>query len=151
MIIREAKFTDIDEIKILIESFHLEAKLQLEGLNLNLDNFEILLAQLMKLPEALILVCEKDKKIVGTVAGVIAPWIGDTSQKILQEIWWYVDSKERGVGGELLKTFEKIGKQKDIDFVLMVTLDSQHEDKLIRYYTKQGYQHLEHHFIKRIV
>lgn len=150
MIIREAKSTDIEGIKVLGESFYNEANFSSKGLSLNLDSFAAFLRQVIDHPDVVILVCEKDEELVGTVAGAITPWILDTSQSILQEIWWYVDPKERGVGGRLLKRFEEIGRQKDVTFVLMVTLDSKHEDKLINYYERQGYQHLEHHFIKRM-
>ena len=149
--IRKATIKDVEGIIILGEKFYNEAEFHKKGLGLKSDTFGTLVTQLLELPVALILVAEKNNKIVGTIGGVISPWLLDTDQKILQELWWYVDEEHRGIGHRLILKFEEEGIKLGANFLLMVTLDSQHENKLINYYIKMGYEHLEHHFIKKVL
>ena len=148
--IRPAKYTDIENISAIGEMFYNEAKFSSKGLNIDLDSFKALLFQLINNSESIVLVCEIDGKIVGTIAGAIAPWILDTKQKILQELWWFVDPNYRGFGHKLLEAFEIEAKNLGVSFILMITLDSNYENKLIKYYKRNNYKHLEHHFIKRL-
>ena len=149
--IRKATIKDIKGIESLGEKFYNEAEFSKKGLGLDVSTFGILVTQLLDYPSVLILVVEKDNKIIGTIGGVISPWLLDTNQKILQELWWYIDPEYRGIGHRLIVKFEKEAVKLGANFVLMVTLDSKHEDKLITYYNKMGYNHLEHHFIKKVL
>ena len=99
-----------------------------------------------------LLIIEDDEGIFGSIGGIKAPWMMDNSQMMLMETWWWIneDKQNHWAGALLIKAFIERAKILNIDFVIMVTLDGNKEEKLKETYHKLGFEHLEHHFIKKV-
>ena len=150
--IRYAKLEDIREIKRLGRMFFKYSKVGTKGLKWNGVLFEkYLMALINQEVKSIILVSEGKNKLKGSIAGILYPWMCDLNQLILIETWWYVDPKYWNTltGGNLIREFEKQGKMKGADLIIMISM-KMNEFKLRKFYENIGYKPLEYHFIKEL-
>lgn len=146
--IREADINDISYILERGPSFFEHAGFKDKGLIFDEDSTYKTLQFLITDENGIVLVHE-DKNINGFIYGMLSPFPLNYNQTILTEFAWWVDPAARKMTGlKLLKEFERIGKEKGADLMIMVTSDSFQEEKLKKFYKKKGFKHLEHHYIK---
>ena len=90
-----------------------------------------------------------DDKAVGMLAGkeVTTPLSKD---KYWHEVVWYVDKLYRKYGVWMLKQVTQLLKQDGYVGMVMVCMHNSMTDKLSKFYTRQGFQAMETHFIKAI-
>lgn len=64
------------------------------------------------------LVAERDGKLIGFIAGIVAPHVFNPSIRMLTELWWWVDKAARGsrAGLMLLNAFVEWGR-KNADWI----------------------------------
>ncbi len=135
------------------EAFYNETTLKDKGLDA--DTFSLLETIKFLVTSGhglLILAVDEGGVVVGTIAGVISPWLLCKEQSVCQEAWWYVAKDHRGKGVEhwLLEQFESTAKAAGAQFCIMGTHDNPRERVLLRYYARNGYTSLEHLLIKKV-
>jgi len=159
VIIREATVNDIEDIDAMAPVFFEYAQLDKKGLSYDSFTFRQLLASFIKEDYGIVLVAELKEsatqtvdKLIGSIAGVISPWMMDHRQKVLMETWWWVFPEYWSLwaGLDLVMAFEEAARKKEVDLLIMVTLDGPKEETLKTYYRHFDMKHLEHHYIKRL-
>lgn len=116
-----AKYTDVDKLKILIETFLEEDR------------------------SKSIILLHSDK---GMLAAIVTPFLFGNI-KLSTEVGWWVEPEARGlkIGKELLDAYEYWAKQVGCSLVTMSSLD----DSVGKYYEMNGYTLYERAYIKEIV
>jgi len=152
MIIREAHAGDVPELSAMGLRFYRAGKFSEKKLDFNTQSLCEFLFFLITAEVGLLLVAEKDGKIIGSIAGIIAPWMLSFQQSTITETWWWVDPEYRTTmaGVKLLREFENKARGLGVSFCMMGTHDVYTEDKLQRFYRKLKYKHLEHKYIKEL-
>lgn len=69
---------------------------------------------------------------------------------IFQEVIWYVDPDHRKYGGELLRQVQKILKSEGVSSMIMVALENSMSSALDRFYTRNGYEKMETHYMRTL-
>ena len=95
------------------------------------------------------LVMEQDGELIGVLGGCITAGMVSTD-KVFQELIWFISKKHRASGFKLLKALEKKCKEWGVKQILMVCLNNKHYEGLNNFYQRVGYQLLESHFIKEL-
>ena len=108
MIVRKATLLDISAIILLLQMMHKETEIESSKINSAkmLDKINILLHS------GVVLVAEKDNKIVGTIGGQVSQdWWSD--ENYIADAWYYVakDYRKSIIGKKLLQDFIKIAKE----------------------------------------
>ena len=149
--IREATIEDIPELTKMANDFHKYA-IEDKGLKFLPTDFVRYCIFLMESPAATIIVLSKDEMIVGGIAGLVFPWFMDFSQLIVTEQWWWVDPDHRKgrVAFDLLDSLSSWGKGLGATQINMISIGSDREETIKKYYGRKGFTYLETHFIKEI-
>jgi GNAT superfamily N-acetyltransferase len=131
--------------------FHSCSKLGEHGLNLDEPSLARFMRFLMAGENGLVLVAEQNGELLGSVAGLLAPWWADHRQLTVTEQWWWVSRKARGgnVHRDLLRALEAWAVSRGAAFVFMIALQNGREKALARLYSRFGYAPLETHYAKR--
>lgn len=147
MIIRQATLDDKEEIIHLIGEFFEES---LSEYKLTLDSETIGKTTIDFICNKIVIVAEKDKKIIGVIGGLISPSIFDSNQLFAQEFIWYVSKNEResSIGIRLLKAFEEECKRQKANLISMIRMNNLYADTLDRFYKMRHYKLMENHYIK---
>jgi RimJ/RimL family protein N-acetyltransferase len=149
--IREMTIEDVPRIAEMAKSFH-EYAIADKGLGFSPSDFTRYSVFLMKSPAANILIADVDGVAVGTIAGIITPWFMNFSQLILTELWWWVDPEHRKgkIAFELLDALTEWGKYCGVSKLIMVSIGSDREEIVKRYYKRKGFIYMETQFVKEI-
>lgn len=151
-VVRPATINDIPLLVQMAGRFH-KAVLADKGLGYNPSDFVRHCVSMMELPMTVVLVADTETaKVVGCIAGIISPWFMYPSQVVLLEQWWWVDPEHRGgrIALDLEEEFIKWGKDNGANRIIMISIGSEKEETVKRYYRRKGYKYLEMHFIKEI-
>lgn len=89
----------------------------------------------------------KEGKAVGIIGGNVIKQIAN-SEKLFQEVIWYVDENHRGGGLNLLKHLEAWCAMEDIDQLIMAYMHNSMGHKMIELYERMGYAPMETHYIR---
>ena len=135
MIIRRATLLDVSAIIFLLQMMHKETEIETPKINTAkmLDRINMLLHK------GVVLVAEKDKLIVGTIAGQVSQdwW---TDEQHLADAWYYVakDYRKSIIGKKLLQDFIKIAKEAKVKLRLghIFSGDIKRKDK---FYERMGF------------
>jgi|TARA_Y100000114_G_scaffold128103_1_gene125024 L-amino acid N-acyltransferase YncA len=135
MIIRRATLLDVSAIIFLLQMMHKETEIETPKINTAkmLDRINMLLHK------GVVLVAEKDKLIVGTIAGQVSQdwW---TDEQHLADTWYYVrkDYRKSIIGKKLLQDFIKIAKEAKVKLRLghIFSGDIKRKDK---FYERMGF------------
>ena len=149
--IREITIDDMPRLAEMGRDFYKYAIAD-KGLEFSPSDFIRYSTFLMESPIANILMLEVEGKVVGTIAGIISPWFMDFSQSILSEQWWWVDPEHRKgkIAFELLDALTEWGKYCGASKLIMVSIGSDREETVKRYYKRKGFIYIEIQFIKEI-
>ena len=135
MIIRRATLLDVSAIIFLLQMMHKETEIETPKINTAkmLDRINMLLHK------GAVLVAEKAKLIVGTIAGQVSQdwW---TDEQHLADTWYYVrkDYRKSIIGKKLLQDFIKIAKEAKVKLRLghIFSGDIKRKDK---FYERMGF------------
>jgi len=152
VIIRQANKQDMNHLLAMGLHFFREGKFTEKGLTFFPPDFERFLVFLIESRNAIFLIAEEENSPIGSIAGVFSPWMLDYAKVTLTELWWWIEPEHRGnrVAFQLLKEYERTAKENNITHVIMGTHDNVNEGRLQSFYSRYGYKHLEHHYIKEI-
>lgn len=102
--------------------------------------------------QELLIVAERDGKVIGFAAGCYSPLMGDNSILAGTEMAWWIDPLHRnsrdGIG--LLKGLESKAKKVGCKYWNMVSLESSMPQEIQKIYHRMGYLHTESSFMKRL-
>lgn len=96
----------------------------------------------------LLAVVDVDGKVVGFIAGVVSPLLGNRNALIAAELAYYVEPEYRGRGVRLLSFYERLVKAKGIKYNSMMSLQSSKPEAANEIYRRFGYHHTETTFLK---
>ena len=144
MTFRKAKISDIGLIVPMFVSF-IETNMKSMIINFDIDVATQAMINLIHLH--LVVVMEIDGKVFGGIGGlIITP--STSSEKIFQELFFYVHPDHRDKTLLLLKATEGICKQHEVK---RIVIGSFGESKALdRWYRMKGYRLLETHFTKEV-
>ena len=159
--IRFAKEEDIPQITDIGRQFYSFANFESFRLGFDEESVRNLCLALMKKDplNGCVIVADKDEqRIVGTIAGIIAPFFLNHSQMIVTEHWWWVEKDFRGksFGGKglqkhLLDALEWWARKHNASALGMVALGGVEKERALkRYYGRLGFRHIEAQFIKEL-
>lgn len=148
--IRPATLDDIPAIAEMGERFHTEAGWG-DIADYNIDDCAKSLAQMIETELGIVLVAEKEGRIVGIAGGLIFPLYFNHAHKSGQELFLYVEPGLRdGVGGKLLSALECEARRVGGKSWAMIALDKVNPEATGRLYRRHGYRAAEHSWIRRL-
>lgn len=147
--IRQAKIEDSNSIKKLILEFY-EESLKEYKLSFEDNTLDELIKTFTE--QYIILVVEKENKIIGIIAGIVTNSLFDKYQKLGQEIIWYITKEERKgtTAIRLLEKFEEECKRRGANIIVMIHMANLNADVLDKLYKMRGFKLAESHYFKEV-
>lgn len=151
MIIREVVKADFPQVLELIHEFQRES---LDSYKLFCDDAKAMKVIESTYDNALAMEDTDHPSVAGKIVGVIAGIIGESvvsTDKVMQELLWFISKDYRGYGAELLERFEKLSKDRGCKQIVMVHMGNLHRRAFERFYTRRNYELLELQYIKCLI
>lgn len=152
IVIRSAQIEDIPKLIKMAESFFAYGDLNKHGITIDKDSIKNCIEIMISGDKSfVILSAEYNGEIIGTISGVISPWITNVNNKILIEQWWWIEKqyRKKKIDQYFLESFENIGKNNNCVAVIMVSINNTRKG-FERYYKIKGYELLEYNYIKEL-
>ena len=92
----------------------------------------------LALNNGIVLIAERDDKVVGIIAGRIID--GAPMGKFFEEIRWYVDPGNRGIGVLLFKRMIEACEEEGCEGIAMAAYCNEHLDNVDRFYKRTGFR-----------
>ena len=149
--IREAILSDIPRIVEMSVGFYNTA-VKDKGLGFSPIDLYKYTESLIRNEIGGVFVLEIDDKLVGSIAGIITPWFMDFSTRLVMEQWWWVEPSYRGNEQSvlLIDALIKWGRSRRANKIMMVSIGSDKEKAVQRYYRRLGFKYVETQYIKEI-
>lgn len=99
-----------------------------------------------------VFVMEEDGEVVGTVAGVVYPFLFNQGKLVAQELFWWIDPEHRkGLAGRNLhKHLEDWARECGATAIFMIAIENDCAQKVEKIYNRYGYEKTEHTFMKEL-
>ena len=146
--VRLATTDDIPSLLDLFDRFHAYAGAD-KGLPYDRESMADYVTIMLHVTTSAIFVIEEGGKIVGSICGLLHPWYGDMRVRMVMENWFWVDPGSNRAR-ELEDAITCWAKENGASRLIMVSIASEREEAVKRYYRMRGYSYLESHFIKEI-
>lgn len=98
---------------------------------------------------AVLLVVEKDERLVGMAGALIYPFYFNQGHLTSQEMFWWVDEAHRGIGSQLFDALEENIRRRGAMSLSMIALDRLSPDRVGSFYERRGFRPSERMFIRR--
>lgn len=149
--IREANLEDIGQLIELAKIWYSESGTEFNNIGFGFD-FRVLEKSSLEFigsKDFIFLVADEDGDILGSIGAIIfiSPFSG---KKTLQEVFWYVHPHYRGHGLKLKNALETKGKGIGCQLVIFSTIIKLNEQKLMKFYIRDGFKYLETNLIKEL-
>lgn len=147
MLIREAVEQDYKDLVAIGHKFF---RFNAYRNNSEIDEESLLKTFAILNTDHVLLVVEKDGKVVGTAGAFIAPVYWNYAHLQGVEAFWWVDPEHRasGIGTRLRQTLETLGKVKGVRFWNMIALKESMHDQVCAQYDRAGMRHVETVYMK---
>lgn len=148
MIIREANKFDVNEIIEMLKLFRNQAPIEEITQCNNIEYISQVIHHIL-IGRGVLLVAEKENKLVGMIIGYIHNSVWDPEMLILNELAFYVKPEYRGTsaGYRLLKKYNETVKQlKDMGRIKLYTLSKMVNSPDLDY-GRFGYKKVEEHWV----
>lgn len=146
--IRKAELSDIPRIAEMGEKFFAEAGW--DEFEFIREDCEVSLEGMVANPLTILLVIEDEGKVVGMAGGVLGPLYFNSTRKMGEELFFYVEPSHRGNGGDLLLALEQTAKARGCIAWNMKALSKVRPEATGRLYERRGYRQSEITYIKRL-
>lgn len=142
--IRPATFNDIPIILSWSHKFVQEIPHPIEA---DEPSIEDTLSQLIESDDGCLIVSRDGQSAIG---GMIFPYHFNKAHLAAQELFWWVDEKDRknGLGKKLLKGFSDWAAEKGATTLHMIALSNASHDHVENLYKKHGFDRLETTYVK---
>ncbi len=97
------------------------------------------------------LVLEVDGAVVGFIAGLAMPLLGNRHVLQVTELAYWIQPDHRGHGVQLLQAFQDAARERGAKYLNMISLESSMPDVVRRLYESQGFEHSETVFTKQLI
>lgn len=144
MIIRRPEYGDIKQITDLISHFFKQ-----DGVDFKFDRKQCEQFVRASIDDKIAFVADKDKKIIGIIAGQVMVPPG-SDDKVFHELVWFVLPEYRRYGIKLFNRIEQFCQTNDIKHMIFIHIINSVSEKVERFYQKKGFKLLEQHYIKTI-
>jgi len=149
--IRKATEEDLPDLIVIGWEFSKYSGAGSFGLGFDLPLFSDFMKILISRQDCIVLVAiGEDSKVLGTIGGILEPWLANPGQRVAAELWWWVDKDVRGSGisQNLISEFEAWAKEKEAAALRMHSLANKRQADLDRFYLKHGFSPVDHVFMK---
>ncbi len=142
MIVRDATIEDVKALEEMAKKFYEYSEFEKIGLKYDRETVENLMTGLIH--SGVLIVLEEDSIILGMIGGGDGPWMADKSQKVLMELFFYIDERARGKSAHrlLMNAFIKKGRVRGDQFVTVGTIPKR-EKAIQRMFSGFGFKHIE--------
>lgn len=148
--IRDARHEDIPAIVAMGARFFAEAEWS-DVTEWDDDSVSVTLANLIEGEGGILLVAEKDGRLVGMTGGLVHPAYFNIHHLTGQELfWWVAPEWRKGIGAEMFHRLEHEAKMRGAQSWSMIALDRVRPKAMDRVYKVSGYRCSEHSYIKRL-
>jgi hypothetical protein len=146
--IRDAELKDVPGLVRCARNFFKYAKYEEFGMPLDDESFVDMVCEYINSSNCKCLVTEKDGKVVGSVCGVITPWVFNRNIPFAYEAFYWMESEHRGrVSIKMLSEYEDWVQQYGAVSV-MIQPETNLTEKVGKLYEKRGYKPLEHFWVR---
>lgn len=118
-------------------------------LEFDADSFAAAMRQVME--DDLLLVAERDGRVIGSGAMVLAPAFHNAAETFGQELYWYVLPGERdGAGQALLTALVSAAKGRGARLISLACTTGMRDAALSRLYRSRGYVETHRAYLRRV-
>lgn len=142
MIVRDATIDDVKALEEMSQKFYEYSEFEKMGLKYDRETIENLMIGLLH--SGVLIILEEDSIILGMIGGGDGPWMADKSQKVLMELFFYIDKKARGKSAHrlLMNGFIEKARNRGDQFVSVGTIPKR-EKAIQRIFSGFGFKHIE--------
>ena len=146
--IRKANIIDIKDIMDLIAEFYEEG---LKECGLKFTDYALNKTTEHFITNGIVIVVEDNDSLVGIIGGIIVPSIFDSTEKIAQEMMWFIkkDYRKGELAKDLLQRFEKEARDLGANHIAVAAMGNMRNEVLDRFYRHNGYTLMETQYIKK--
>jgi GNAT superfamily N-acetyltransferase len=144
MIIRRPGYDDIKQITDLISEFFKQ-----DGVDFKFNRKQCEQFVRTSVDDKISFVADKDKKIIGIIAGQVMVPPG-SDDKVFHELVWFVLPEYRRYSIKLFNSIIQFCRINDIKYMIFNHITNSVGEKVERFYQKKGFKLLEQHYIKTI-
>lgn len=147
MIVRKMTKDDITELISLFVVFHMET---LKIYNVSMDSKTVEENIVNYIENHISFVLEEEKKIVGFIFGVVAPFPLNDNVLMFIESAWFVKKEHRAHSIKLLDRVEQYCKDNKITRMIVGNTEMGNCERFKKFYERKGFKLFEQHFVKEI-
>jgi len=146
--IRKANIIDIKDILELISEFYEEG---LKECGLNFTDYSLYRTAEKFITNGIVIVVEDNESLVGIIGGAIIPSIFDETEKIAQEMMWFIkkDYRKGELAKDLLNRFEQEARNLGANHIAVAAMGNMRNEVLDRFYRHNGYTLMETQYIRK--
>lgn len=146
--IRKANIIDTKDILELISEFYEEG---LKECGLKFTDYSLNKTAEHFINNGIVIVVEDNDNLVGIIGGIIVPSIFDETEKIAQEMMWFIkkDYRKGELAKDLLNRFEQEARNLGANHIAVAAMGNMRNEVLDRFYRHNGYTLMETQYIRK--
>ena len=146
--IRKANIIDTKDIMDLIAEFYEEG---LKECGLKFTDYSLYKTAEKFINNGIVIVVEDNETLVGIIGGIVIPSIFDETEKIAQEMMWFIkkDYRKGELAKDLLQRFEKEARDLGANHIAVAAMGNMRNEVLDRFYRHNGYTLMETQYIRK--
>ena len=146
--IRKANIIDTKDILDLISEFYEEG---LKEYGLNFTDYSLYRTAEKFITNGIVIVVEDNESLVGIIGGAVIPSIFDETEKIAQEMMWFIkkDYRKGELAKDLLDRFEQEARDLGAKYITVAAMGNMRNEVLDRFYRHNGYMLMETQYLKK--
>ena len=146
--IRKANIIDTKDILDLISEFYEEG---LKECGLKFTDYSLNKTAEHFINNGIVIVVEDNETLVGIIGGIVIPSIFDETEKIAQEMMWFIKKEYRKgeLAKDLLDRFEKEARDLGAKYIAVAAMGNMRNEVLDRFYRHNGYMLMETQYLKK--
>ena len=151
MIVRRATAEDLEQYLLLGAAFQQASPVH-RLLPFNKEGFTDFFLSGLEEPDMGMWVVENNGKIIGIAGAVIYPMFFSRSNKVAQELWWWIlpEARGNGIGKKLYDAIESWASARGAKALFMIALEDENTSKMEQIYRNNGYRPMERAFFKEV-
>jgi len=149
-VIRDARYSDIQDIVRMGQSFHEAAKLE-DIAAFDPESFAEAVTNLIESPDGLLMVIDDDGAAAAMAGALLYPLYFNKRCRMAQEIFWWANPEARGqVALDLRRAVEARARAAGAQRMIWLALEGMKPEAMTRLYRREGYRPVERNFIKEL-
>jgi GNAT superfamily N-acetyltransferase len=151
IIVREATLHDLGRYVVLGHEFHKASPMHGVA-EFDPEGYINFMVNALDNPDIGVWLAELDGEIVGITGAILYPLYFSPTNKVAQELWWWLTPKARGTGAgaQMFKQIKEWAAKKGAAAMFMIALEDERAGKMEKLYRRAGFRPLERTFIKEV-